>query len=810
MEKIDLGYSFLGFIPNTTEKRRVVEQRKAQTLNRIGNHARYFNANKDKLAAVYSKKEHVMRLLLTDDYVKSKQGQAIFEKRERIKNLKTGRRLNKPVNEYYIKGHLVSTTEFEFGQYIFEKFDIERKGQQEGLKIVLAEAYQENQYVEGILTQKSERIQAENRKRMEANIKERAEAANLFEDSIKKAEQNLNGPMKGEKLGIEMGNSNLSEKRIEEIVQGLHDFGADYDDSDHNLIGETYKEALRRFKERYPEKEKIMAAERLSSWTGETVSVSELESIRERVEMKKALSEQYILIEFNETHELMDNYSGRVVTEQMIEELQGHDLLASYDRQGYYKYYFEEYKNGDVIDKFRVDIGDGPETNDEIFKYLKSKAVGSEIAKKIEVTLSQAKSSDKKIKESAPEILEITSEEVEKSPKQTPGLLQIDSKDLAQQAIVQIKNYIKNPEEVKDYLNFMSKFPELSPRNVALLQKQWIGANAVATYNQWAGKTQEISKNMPKVLEIKSEDIDVITRNITDKKTNTVKTIKLDKLSVRQGEKSQITLIRPQADRCFKKERDGKVQEHWEKYWSKEEKNKVETGEIKASTHIKYLPYKVFEISQTNINPESLPKLMPNRHVNFEVNPKIAKKVEEGLTYYADSIGVEISQTTPENNTLGNAKGASIIGQNKIVMNHLNTPTENISTKIHELAHATLHQQGTGNTASPEYAKQEFEAEMTAYVVSQRYGIDTSAQSISYIAQWTKNMQKYEGKEGEKELNRSLSKVQKASHAMSKKIDAQLDPALKQAQRIKNQMANKAKTVEAPLKKNQPSLQIGR
>jgi|GEM_PF-3785543 len=387
---------------------------------------------------------------------------------------------------------------------------------------------------------------------------------------------------------------------------------------------------------------------------------------------------------------------------------------------------------------------------------------------------------------------------------------QFDSKDLATQAIEQIKAYSENPEDLRKYLAFMSNFPELSPRNLALLKSQWPGANMVATYDQWSGKTKDVSKNMPKVLDVKKADIDVVTRTLTDKKTGETKTLVLDNLSVRQGEHSKITLIRGQEDRYFEKERAGKVQAHWEKFWSKEEKQKVASGEIQAKSSMKFIPYKVFEISQTNIKPESLPKIMPNRHVNFEASPKMVKSMEEGLNLYAKSLGVEIKKTRPDANaiTLGNAKGAATVDGKTITMNHLNTPTENVTTLIHELAHATLHKGGSASMFGEQYAKQEFEAEMTSFVVANRYGIDTSEQAIPYIASWTDNMKKYKGKEGEKELGQSLGRVQKAAHAMVKKIDAQLTPELKQSQKLEHQTPRQAKP-QLPLIDTTPIL-IGR
>ncbi|MCJ7969467.1 MAG: hypothetical protein MUW51_11325 [Lactococcus lactis] len=126
-----------------------------------------------------------------------------------------------------------------------------------------------------------------------------------------------------------------------------------------------------------------------------------------------------------------------------------------------------------------------------------------------------------------------TQEVVQETTQELPN----DPMELSQHALELVKNWSKDPKAMAEYLEFMSKFPDLSPRNVALIHSQWRGANAVATFDQWNGKTTDIRKNMPKVLGIKSTDVEGITRTITDKKTGETKTIVLDGLSIRSGEK---------------------------------------------------------------------------------------------------------------------------------------------------------------------------------------------------------------------------------------------------------------------------------
>ncbi|WP_407350347.1 zincin-like metallopeptidase domain-containing protein [Lactococcus garvieae] len=570
MEEIHLEQAFLGFIPNMTEKRKVVEQRKAQVLERVVNHAKFFDNNEDKLVSVYSKKEHVARLVLTSDY--KEKSPNFFEKKERPSN-------SRVLTDYFIKGHAVSATEFEFGQHLYQKFWKSWADPADNLNALQASAKFENEQIEATLQEKSSRIQKEHNKRLCAQ----------------------------------------EEQRIYAIQQ---------------------LEAMEQGKTRGKEEE-----------------------------------------------------------------------MAEYHT---------------------------PSTRDE----------------QLVLDKGQRKSN-------------------------------LETQDLARDAIEQIKNYCQKPEDVKAYLDFMGKFPELSPRNLALLESQWPGANMIATYNQWSGKTPDEKKKMGRLLDVKKSDIDAVTRTLTDKKTGTTKTVVLDQLSVRQGEKAKISLIRVQEDRYFEKKRSGQIQAHWEKFWSKEEKARVEAGQIKTKSNKKYVPYKVFELSQTNIKPECLPKLLPNRHINFEAQPQVLKSMEAGLNIYAHSIGVTLQKTAPNqaHMSLGNAKGAASLDGKSITMNHLNTPTENVTTLIHELAHSTLHKEGSSDMKSSQYAVQEFEAEMTSYVVAKRYGIDTSEKAIPYIAGWTDKMKGFEGVEGEKLLNQSLARVQKASHDMIKRIDGQVNPQLKQEQK---------------------------
>ena len=369
--------------------------------------------------------------------------------------------------------------------------------------------------------------------------------------------------------------------------------------------------------------------------------------------------------------------------------------------------------------------------------------------------------------------------------KEPPGKIdysQITPHELSEIAFQKIREFTRSPEALAEYMDFMSKFPQLSPRNVALIQDQWKGANAVATYNQW----QALGKR----LELRPEDV-IETRNTyTNKRTGETKEVVHQGLSVKSGEKAQITLFRPLMARMipvlddqgnqvknskgnpkFKKISEATPQE---KALLKERKLRVvQFQERDQETGLpKFTTYKVFELSQTTLKPESYPKAMPNRQYQFDTDQVKTKEVLDGLCDYAGTLGVHLLRD--EVHELGNAKGAFYPGEQKILLNPNNLPGEQIATTIHELAHATLH-----NPKFTTYYKEdvstprkELEAEMTSHLVSKHFGLDTSEAAIDYMAGWTKNLTQLD----DKQLAESMKRIHQTVSKMVKHIEHHTKP----------------------------------
>lgn len=378
----------------------------------------------------------------------------------------------------------------------------------------------------------------------------------------------------------------------------------------------------------------------------------------------------------------------------------------------------------------------------------------------------------------------------------------VSAYELSQAAFQKIREYTQSPKDLAEYLDFMSKFPTLSPRNVALIQAQWPGANAVATYNQWQAMGDSLGLSKDDVMQTKA--------TYTNKRTGQTKEVVHNSLSVKAGEKSRIRLFRPQMEKMipvldnngnqlknekgnpkFKRLSQATPQE---KALVKEKKLNVTLFQKRdANGQPLYTTYNVFELSQTTLKPESYPKVMPNRHYNFDMDQVKSKEVLEGLCDYAKSLGVTILQD--DAHVLGNSKGAFEPNRQEILLNPHNTPGEKIGTTIHELAHATLHNPKltTSQTKTVPRYQAELEAEMTSYLVSKYFGLDTGDKAFRYMANWTDNLNVF----SDKALTDSMTRIHKTVMSMVKQVERHTKPY----QRNHGQQPNFPKAQDKGLKR---------
>ena len=290
--------------------------------------------------------------------------------------------------------------------------------------------------------------------------------------------------------------------------------------------------------------------------------------------------------------------------------------------------------------------------------------------------------------------------------------------DLIEKANVGIENSFTTPENLKELLNYMSKFYNYSLRNASLIQEQFEGAFAVGSYAFWKEKGFTVNK----------------------------------------GEKGIKILVPNKLSDYFINEKGEEVKL---KNANPEEKKLIEQGEIEVRQgKLIFNQGYVFEVSQTNAKAEDLPKIFPNRWLDGEVkNYDLMYKAMENI---AKKIGVKIIEPKDE---LGAVKGVSYPVTKEVALNPRNTQLQNVKTLIHELTHAKLHTMETRDNYTTN--AREFQAEMAAYVVCSYFGLDTSEYSFRYINSWTKDV---ELKDKEKLVNEVRETVKEYIEVIEKTL----------------------------------------
>ncbi|MYL56630.1 ImmA/IrrE family metallo-endopeptidase [Virgibacillus halodenitrificans] len=253
-----------------------------------------------------------------------------------------------------------------------------------------------------------------------------------------------------------------------------------------------------------------------------------------------------------------------------------------------------------------------------------------------------------------------------------------------------ISNHFHSPEQMKEYLDFMGKFHRYSPRNTALIDSQFPGAEAVGSYAFWKDKG----------------------------------------FSVNKGEKSLKVLVPNRLGQQFQ-DKEGE----WKplKYASKTEKQQVKDGQLdKRDGRLVYSTGSVFDIAQTSATQKDLPQIFPNKWIDGEVGNY--SKLRQGMEAIAENNNIQIVEPYEE---LGAAKGVSYTGRGEVALNPRNSERQDTKTLLHELTHAKLHtKENLNDYTKPE---KEFQAEMTAYTVASYFNIDTSDYSLDYLHHWTKD-----------------------------------------------------------------------
>lgn len=327
--------------------------------------------------------------------------------------------------------------------------------------------------------------------------------------------------------------------------------------------------------------------------------------------------------------------------------------------------------------------------------------------------------------------------------KRTAEEIRQETNELTQQALESVEKYTQSPESMKELMDFMSKFPERSFRNQVLIQMQYPGAQACL------GRTA-LNKH---------------------------------KIYIKKGEKGNKIFVRKTVKGFYDKKR-GFVREI---YATKADQLKIAKGEIQIEKKPYFTVEKVFDITQTQLKPEDYPKIFPNRVFDFQLDDKGREELKKGIDALAKDLNISIRDMREGSlfrGELGTSKGAYVQSpdtkREEIVLNSRNNPIENLATSIHELAHAKMHKFSEYETSI-----EELQAEMTSYIVSNHFGLDTSESSIPYIAGWTNNGDSLNMIEP-KERGKILNDVSRVANQFIQTISAEINQQREMALEIKS------------------------
>ncbi len=295
-----------------------------------------------------------------------------------------------------------------------------------------------------------------------------------------------------------------------------------------------------------------------------------------------------------------------------------------------------------------------------------------------------------------------------------------------------VKAYFES-DKYKEYLKFASKFTDYSARNTLLINMQRPDATLVAAYGKW--------QQLGRYVEQGETGIEILAP--VTYKTNLVEEID-----------------RPAVD------------EFGNKLYNEDGTEKIETVE-KPMTGLAFKKIYVFDVSQTS--GKEIPEF------TSELQGDIDSARKEAVFAALKSVtGVDIEFK----NIIGGAKGYYSYKDNKIVIKSEMSDAQTLKTAFHEAAHCLLHDPNKNivTNKSPRNEK-EVQAESVAFMVSEKFGIDTSEYSFPYIASWS------DGKQAE-QLKRALQEIQETAKRITKAVESELLKLQKRSLTMEEKLAD--------------------
>lgn len=339
-------------------------------------------------------------------------------------------------------------------------------------------------------------------------------------------------------------------------------------------------------------------------------------------------------------------------------------------------------------------------------------------------------------------------------------------------ALNSIKEMTEKPADFEQFLDSASNHPELSLQNIALIEQQWENAKEVKTFRDWQNTKEGIDV----------EDVIVSTRTFINRATGESKTVVLDSVSVKAGEKAQITLYEPVMKTMIPvidpngnqmvNEQGKTMYKSFDQATSKE-KAMVATGELKPVSiqavdnqgQPIYQTYKAFELSQTNLKPESYDKVVKQAKETYQGQER---NIVEGLKDVAKEMGMTIAIDTTSQ--LKENEHYKVDNEKKMILVSKNDAIERqMQSAVSALAQVAL---DNGNNKRPtEFSK--VEKDLADQLISRHLGLQADKPSNS-LANTIRQMD-------DKELTISLRRAQVVSKKVIQGVRDRIQQANQQA-----------------------------
>lgn len=299
-----------------------------------------------------------------------------------------------------------------------------------------------------------------------------------------------------------------------------------------------------------------------------------------------------------------------------------------------------------------------------------------------------------------------------------------------------LDDFKNNDKTYKEFLDTTAKFHNYSINNIMLIAGQNPEATAVAGYKAWKNKfdrqVQKGAKSMNIIAPI------VQKRNVEIKDNNG-------------------NLIR---------DNNGNP---------KTERKPVITG---------YRAHNVFDVADTKGKPLITAKDLIK--TEFENSNDYKDLYNEFKDYINDELtpSVEEKHVLDDPALSSGAKGYYVPKTDEIVISDDLSYDMRFKTLIHEYAHSQLHNDDIGQTQTSEHSKslKEIEAESSAYVVANYYGLDTSDYSLGYLTGWGQNINDDELKDHIKNIHsfakttiEEINSLPEFSQYIDKKLESEMN-----------------------------------